>query len=786
MKAYFNYLARTTVLIILIISASCSGEKKQRPLRDAVINGDFETVGENLTGWNLEAKHATNKKFPATGEPVANVKNEPHSGKKSVHVSWDIPDTDSWGSIWTLTNNKRYSVIPGDVFTVTAWMKGNSGFHCGKVWMEVIGLADDEVVRIGIGKDMLNARSYWMPFEAEVLVPEGCNQMQVRFTGGHRTDLYLDDVQVYSGPMEPHKRASKPLVEGMATERAVEKLNRGIVALPVENKEVYIAWRLLETDNESVAFNVYRVSGSNSPELLNDNPVISTTDFVDRDPVKKGTSSYFVRTFVNGVEGAPSENTIVSLPTEADSYISVKLNGDYGANKAAIGDLDGDGQYEYVIKKPNISYDPWAGDGNERRGLWQPSQETYKLEAYRMDGTMMWQYDMGWSIEMGGWFSPYIVYDFDGDGSAEVALKAGEGDPRQEDGHVSSGPEYLMILDGKTGKEITRTDWIPREGFVTDEALNRNQLCLAYLDGKTPCIVVERGTYDAIFLAAYTLENGQLRQLWEWNHREEKGLSYTGQGAHCVHGVDVDDDGRDEVIIGGAVVDDNGVGLWTNHDMLTPIGGMYGYNSGSGHGHPDRCVVGELDPAHPGLEVYLCIEPGMEKNGVCQLDAKTGKLLWGIDEESRHCHYGLIADIDANEPGVEIWAGDEVLNNFWLFSAEGKLLSKKENQSRVAAFWDADLQREYLDLEKSQLLSYPDGLASSAEFPEKPLLVADILGDWREEIILAVPGELRIYTTTIPATDRRVTLMRDPIYRLDVCQQSQGYSSLPAFKVNPN
>ncbi len=787
MSGYLKYAIHICAIFILFISLSCTSGKINQPIKEAIINGNFELAGEKLIGWNFEARHSE-KDLPyrAAGEPVANVSNDSRCGSKALHVYWDIPDTDSWGSLWKLTNDALYPVKPGEVFTVTAWMKGSSGNRCGKVWMEVIGLADSAVVEVGIGKDMLNARSHWMQFVAEVIVPDGCNQMQIRFTGGHRTDLFLDDIQVYSGPPEPHERAQKPLVTGLAQGRVIEKLNRGIIALPVENKEVYIGWRLLETDAGSEGFNVYRVSGNNSPILLNENPVFNTTDFIDKNPVMNETSTYFVCNIVNGVEGISSENTEVTLPTKADSYISIMLAGDYSANKAGVGDLDGDGQFEYVIKTPDISFDPWAGDGTERKGLWQPSPETYKLEAYRLDGTLMWQYDMGWSIEMGAWFSPYLIYDFDGDGCAEVALKAGEGDPRQPDGHVASGPEYLMILDGKTGNEITRTDWIPREGYDTHESMNRNQLCVAYLDGKTPCIIAERGTYDVIALAAYTLENGLLRQLWEWNDREEGGLSYTGQGAHCVHGIDVDDDGRDEVIIGGAVIDDNGVGLWTNHEMLTPIGGMYGYNSGSGHGHPDRCIVGEFDPNNPGLEVYLCIEPGMEKNGVCLLDAKTGELIWGIDEESRHCHYGLIADIDANEPGVEIWAGDEGLDNYWLFSADGKLLSKEKNITRHAAFWDADLQREYFDLDKNCLVDYPDGLERSVVFPDRPLAIGDVFGDWREEVIIAVNGELRIYTTTIPATDRRISLLRDPIYRLDVCQQSQGYASLPAFKVNPH
>ncbi|MFC2116567.1 hypothetical protein ACFLTU_08820 [Bacteroidota bacterium] len=785
MSKYLKFALHFAVIFTLIITCSCT-KQNPPPLEEAIINGDFETPGEELSGWDLVARHAgENTLKPAAGEPEAIISEEAHSGKQSAHVSWNIPDTDSWNSLWRLTNKALYPVSPGEVFTVTAWMKGSSGFRCGKVWMEIIGLADGEVVKIGIGRDMLNAKSYWMPFEAEAIVPDGCNQMQVRFTGGHNTDLFLDDVQVYPGPPKPHEKAIKPAVEGFATERIIEKLDRGIVALPVENKAVYISWRLLETDDESIAFNVYRVSENNSPVLLNEEPLISTTDFIDKDPVKSGTSTYFVRAIVNGTEGSQSKTTDVTLPSEADSYISVKLDGDYSANKAGIGDLDGDGQYEYVIKTPNISHDPWAGYGEARRGLWKPSEETYKLEAYRLDGTLMWKHDMGWSIETGSWFSPYLIYDFDGDGCAEVAVKAGEGDPREEDGHVNSGAEYLMILDGKTGKEIARTDWIPREGYDTHESCNRNQLGVAYLDGKTPCIIVERGTYDIIALAAYTLENGQLRLLWEWSDSEEEGLSYTGLGAHCMHAADVDGDGRDEVIIGGAMIDDNGVGLWTNHDMLTPRGGMYGYNSGSGYGHPDRCVLGELDADHPGLEVYLCIEPGMEKNGVCQLDARTGELLWGIDEESEHGHYGLIADIDADEPGVEIWAGDETLNKFWLFTANGKLLSKDENLSRNALFWDADLQREYLDPEKNCLVNYPDGTEASVKIPGKPVLIADVFGDWREEVIIVVPGELRIYTTTIPAVDRRISLMRDPIYRLDVCQESQAYLSLPAFKVNP-
>jgi rhamnogalacturonan endolyase len=191
-----------------------------------------------------------------------------------------------------------------------------------------------------------------------------------------------------------------------------------------------------------------------------------------------------------------------------------------------------------------------------------------------------------------------------------------------------------------------------------------------------------------------------------------------------------------------------------------------------------------MDPNHPGLEVYLCIEPAMKKNGFCQVDAKTGKMLWGVDAETRHGGIGLVADIDPEQPGVELWAGDEDLLKYWLVNAQGKVLSNKENRGS-ALFWDGDLQREILNRDKIGPYNYASGKVYNTKFPSGTLVQADVLGDWREEVILSVPGELRIYTTTIPARDRRVTLMRDPIYRLDVCEASSGYFSLPAFKVNP-
>ncbi|MHB8901925.1 MAG: rhamnogalacturonan lyase family protein [Thermoguttaceae bacterium] len=565
---------------------------------------------------------------------------------------------------------------------------------------------------------------------------------------------YYDYVEFTPLP-DPNR---KPKVEGFAATPVTEPMGRGLVALPDGDGGIYIGWRLLKDDSASTAFDVYRRTGSETPRKLTETPLSKTTDFVDNAPVAGTVNEYSVVPVAVGKSGPASPSAAASPSPETPGYLSIKLDGDHSFQKCGIADLNGDGAYDYVIKQPSANIDPYEM-------YWNRSPETYKIEAYLADGTFLWRYDMGWAIERGIWYSPMVVYDLDGDGKAEVCLKAGEGDPRDADGRVISGPEYLVVLDGLTGKEKARADWPKREDFPNYNFASRNQLGVAYLDGKTPSLIVVRGTYNVIQALAYEYSGGKLREQWRWNDAEEGGR-YRGQGAHSMHSVDIDADGRQEVFLGSAVLDDNGVGLWS-----------------TGLGHPDNHYVGDMDPSRPGLEVYYGIEARNSKNGCCLVDARTGEILWGLDVPTRHVHgTGMCADLDGSVPGIEFYASDtdaeKKSNVRWLFDANGNVLRSDLDWGFGfrAILWDADPQHEMV--RGRRIVNYGSD-EPIAQIEGSVVGFADVVGDWREELIVSVPGELRIYSTTIPARDRRVCLMQDPLYRIDVCLQAMGYTQCP-------
>jgi len=587
----------------------------------------------------------------------------------------------------------------------------------------------------------------------------------------------------------------RPTALGWAKERIEEKLGRGVSALRTP-EGVYLGWRLLKSDPADVAFNVYRSTAGGGPVRLNAEPVRQTTDFVDAKAPPDRENSWFVRAVVGGSEQEPSVRATLAANSPVRQYRAFKIRDDLPAasiDKVTVGDLDGDGEYDFVVKRPAGVIDPSF--------LTRHSPDTFKIEAYKSDGTFLWRRDLGWSIQLGIWFSPFQVADLDGDGRAEVAIKTGEGDPRDHNGQVLTGPEYLSVWDGLTGKDIDRTDWIPR-GKLTDwgdysgNRSNRHMMAVAYLDGRTPSVVIFRGTYGLMKAEAFFLKDRKLHKVWSWTN-ERAGWRYQGQGQHAVHVADLDGDGADEVLNGSIAIDSDGRTMWS-----------------TGNGHGDRFYVTDIDPARPGLEVWYTYEDPHPRNGVGLWDARTGNLIFGTDEETQDNQVGsgLVADVDPAHPGMEVWA------ERFFYTAKGERLPGPVPPQQGLVWWDADPLRELHTFGRrggggapgqgagpaptgqggattpqpgagpaggassfmsSSAVSKWKGSVLTEGIQGRHMLWGDITGDWREEIVTFAEGEVRIYGSTIPAADRRVTLMQDPLYRSEVRLVVQGYTHVP-------
>ncbi|MDL2230376.1 silent information regulator protein Sir2, partial [Alistipes sp. OttesenSCG-928-L06] len=419
--------------------------------------------------------------------------------------------------------------------------------------------------------------------------------------------------------------------------------------------------------------------------------------------------------------------------------------------------------------------------------------------------TFLWRKDLGWNIEQGVWYSPMVVYDFNGDGRAEIALKTAptDKDYRDAEGKVVGNPpfyygqgtavdrtlepcpEWCSVLDGMTGEVIDSVAWPAQsQRFGDYNRNNRNQLALAFLDGKTPCLVVERGTYRAMAADAYMLQNGKLKQLWHWDGDDENPV-IRAQGAHQIVCADVDGDGRDEIVLGSVTLDDNGEALWS-----------------TGLGHPDKAYVAKVIPDRPGLQIFYALEVWHEENGVCLVDAATGEFIWTIGHFTKHVGDGVAVDIDPAYPGLECFGSEDSkagLTDKYMFNAQGQRLGSSQDVPGCKdwIWWDGDLLRETTrraprptedagHVRGTQrvrggafdLVKYT-GEVLTKGIQGNIMMIADLRGDWREEIITMLPGELRIYSTTIPAQGRRVCLLQDPLYRSYIAHRSMGYDQPP-------
>jgi rhamnogalacturonan endolyase len=578
-------------------------------------------------------------------------------------------------------------------------------------------------------------------------------------------------------------------------QRQMEYLNRGIVAMPDGKGNIFVSWRLLATDAPEVSFNLYRSVNNANTTRLNATPITTATAWLDETIDTTKTYSYQIAAIVNGREVKDARTYTVKAGARA--YISIPLQtpAGYTPNDASVGDLDGDGTYEIILHQTGKGHD------NSHDGLTDPPI----FQAYTLDGQFLWQINLGKNIREGAHYTQFMVYDLDGDGKAEIAMKTADGtidgqgkpigdstkDYRNNRGRILEGPEYLTVFDGQTGAALFTTDYVPSRGRIdgwggsggtgrTDSYGNRVDrflACVAYLDGVHPSLVMCRGYYGRSVLAAWDYKDKKLTQRWVFD--TEKGYpAFAGQGNHNLTVTDVDGDGKDEIVYGQMTVDDNGKGLYT-----------------TGIGHADALHVSDLDPERPGLEVFGTQERFGDA-GANFRDAKTGEVIWkkpsiAAGDDGEGPGRALALDIDPRYKGYECWVAGAGITG--LFDCKGNQIADKTPPCNMGIYWDGDVLSEILnstvvgkwEYNSSRLVTLLDARAfdcvQNNGTKANPCLSADILGDWREEVIYHTRDnqELRIFTTTIPTTHKFYTLMHDPQYRLSIVWQNVAYNQPP-------
>jgi len=550
-------------------------------------------------------------------------------------------------------------------------------------------------------------------------------------------------------------------VLGWAEERIEEKLNRGMLAISMGEGKVYLGWRLLKADPENIAFNVYRSTAEQAPVKLNSQPLTKTTDFVDENAPLNQANAWYVKPVVNGREKAASERAALPANPPVQQYKSLPLRDNVRASMVGIADLNGDGVYDFVVKHS-------SGRGKDP-GRISPNSGAVQYDGYNgRTGEFMWRIDLGWNVDNGVWWTPMIVRDLDGDNKAEVCVRTSDYAASREDmypsgqtGFLLDAPEYLAVYNGETGELIDKVGWIELGkaqdwGDNTGNRASRHMMAVAYLDGKTPAVLAVRGIYGMMKIDAYVLKNKKLEKVWRWTN-ERAPFMYQGQGQHTVKSGDIDGDGCDEVINGSLAIDNDGKTLW-----------------GTGLGHGDRSYMGDIDPDNPGWEIWYIIEEPHPRNGACLVDVRTGMILFGADESNRDNELGscMAADFDPAHPGLELAGGR------FYYTSKGIRLEGDVPPQGLMAWWNADLLREFVS--RKGLAKWESGglvPIQGDQIVGSVQQVADIQGDWREELVTVTGGELRIYSTVIPAADRRVCLMQDPLYRNNICHHTMGYTN---------
>ncbi len=554
--------------------------------------------------------------------------------------------------------------------------------------------------------------------------------------------------------------------------RQVEALDRGLVAVSTDDG-ILVSWRSLGTESNDTVYELFRDGTS----VYKSESGMATCYL---DTAGTEASSYYVIT--------DAKEQSATVTPHSKNFFDISLNvpepgttpsGErytYTPGDASCGDLDGDGEYEIILK-----WDPSNAKDNSQSGY----TGNVIIDAYKLDGTQLWRIDLGVNIRAGAHYTQFLVYDFDGDGCAELVCKTSDGtvagdgtiigrekaDFRTNAGYILSGHEYLTVFNGKTGAAVTTIDYKPQRGSVSSwgddygNRVDRFLAAVAYLDGKTPSIVMCRGYYTRTVLVAYNFDGAELTELWTFDSNGKGNGAIAGQGNHNLCVADVDGDGFDEIVYGQCCIDHDGTKLWNT--ML---------------GHGDAIHVGDFIPDREGLEVWGCLEGGQ---GAYLADAKTGKVLFKYSS-NRDVGRALADNfIPGNDSAEFICATTSTVYHYTnekMKPFSGKTWSGGIN---FAVWWTGDLERCGLD--GTTVYSYEHGAVLSANAisingtKATPCLTADLFGDWREEIVFYSKGGkvLRVYMTEFDTDYRISTLMHNTMYRCGVANENVAYNIPP-------
>jgi len=699
----------------------------------------------------------------------------------------------------------------------------------------------------------------------------------------------------------------------------LEKLDRGLVAVKTE-AGVFLAWRLFKS--EVTGYNKTGMTGMNFLVYRNGVCIAEVTDSTNYLDSEGGQGDFYsVSAWEKGMAYAPCKE--VGVWESGENYLDIPLQKPaggvtpagqeytYSANDMSVGDVDGDGEYEYFVK-----WDPSNAHDNSHKGY---TGNCY-IDCYKLSGRLLWRLDMGCNIRAGAHYTQFLVYDFDGDGRAEMAVKTAPGTKvirfgengspvsekyitlperdvergvtnqdnyvwsagdyyeylvklfmgwqehpevkkgswpdtleacfgidkrypyplsredaeslvdyfmdvyapsrsdrnnlRDFEGFVLSGPEYLTMFSGQ-GEEIETIDFpVPREDdgmmwgdyvWVRIEPGNRVDRFLSgvgYLDGERPYLIICRGYYTRATITAYSFFGRRFREYFRVDsgyvpmdnpfasHSSQDGTDpvygcIAGQGNHSLSVADVDGDGCHEIIYGAAVIDHDGSLLYSSRDRM-PDGSLRKL------GHGDSMHVAKIDPDRPGLEIFNVFEEGRSvPYGWALRDAETGEALFGEPAEGDlgRC---MIGDIVPGVRGLQVWATD-------VYDCKGNKLDVKPLGTNACIRWAADLSTQITDGvdyiggkhigvvadHTHGVMLCPKGTLTNNGTKGNPGLIADIFGDFREEILLRTEDSsaIRIYINTEITHHKLFTLMHDTTYRCGVAWQNNCYNQpcYPSF-----